>query len=51
MATLLTTLQPYIDLTCFFIYQGMSFQINKCMLQGQEQLNFSGAATDPAIAD
>jgi len=29
----------------------MRFQITKRMLQGREQLNFSGAAADLAIAD
>ena len=35
----------------FFIYREMRFQINKRMLQGREQLDFSRAAADPAIAD
>ena len=51
MATLLTTLQPYTELTCFFIYRGMWFQTNKRMLQGREQLDFSRVAADPAIAN
>jgi hypothetical protein len=33
----------------FIVYPGMSFRIDKRMLQGREQLDFSRAAADPAI--
>jgi len=32
-----------------FFNPGISFQIDKHMLQGREQLDFSRAAADPAI--
>jgi hypothetical protein len=35
--------------TCFIIYPGMSCLIDKRMLHGREQLDFSRAAADPAI--
>jgi hypothetical protein len=33
----------------YSMYPGMSFRIDKRMLQGREQLDFSRAAADPAI--
>jgi hypothetical protein len=33
----------------FIVYPGMSFRIDKRMLQGREQLDFNRAAADPAI--
>jgi hypothetical protein len=40
---------PQTERTCFIIYPGMSCQIDKRMLHGREQLDFSRAAADPAI--